>query len=297
MPPSFEFPDPRVDIWLATQQRREMAWDSFNFASVGRLRDGATVADARAELSGLIMALPQANPNEPGTTGFMNTMKLRSAARTLHEAMVGHVERALWILLASVGLVLLVACANVANLFLVRSDARRREVAVRRALGAGRFAVARFFLAESALLSMAGAVVGLALAWVVVHLLVTIGPTNLPRLGEVRLDWVVVAYALGLSAVAAVTFGAIPLWRGTPLPSSLHESGRGHTASRARHRARHLMMGGQVALALVLLVSSGLMVRSFQKLRTIDPGYNASSALSFRIGLPANRYPTQGAIV
>ncbi len=297
MPPSFAFPDPRVDIWLALQQRREMVWDSFNYAGVARVRPGATVADARAELNGLIADLPRAYPTDPGVSGFMNTMKVRSAARTLQEATVARVERALWILLASVGLVLLVACANVANLFLVRSDARRREVAVRRALGAGRLAVARFFFAESALLSMAGALVGLGLAWGVVRLLVAIGPTNLPRLGEVRLDWVVVAYTLGLSAVAAAAFGAIPLWHGAPLSRSLHESGRGNTTSRVRHRARHLMMGGQVALALVLLVSSGLMVRSFQKLRAIDPGYDASSALSFRVGLPASRYPTQQAIV
>jgi putative ABC transport system permease protein len=297
MPPSFAFPDPRVDIWLALQHRREIVWDNFNYAGVARLRPGATVADARTELNGLIADLPRAYPNDPGVSGFMNTMKLRSAARTLQEATVGRVERALWILLASVGLVLLVACANVANLFLVRSDARRREIAVRRALGAGRLAVARFFFAESVLLSMAGALIGLGLAWGVVRLLVAIGPTNLPRLGEVQLDWVVLAYTLGLSAVAAAAFGAIPLWHGVPLSRSLHESGRSHTASRVRHRARHVMMGGQVALALVLLISSGLMVRSFQKLRAIDPGYNASLALTFRVGLPASQYPTQQAIV
>ena len=297
MPPSFGFPDPRVDIWLAIQQRREMVWDSFNYAGVARLRPGATVDEARAELTGLILDLPRAYPDDPGVTGFMDTMKVRSAARTLQEATVGRVARALWILLASVGLVLLVACANVANLFLVRSDARRREVAVRRALGAGRLAVARLFLAESAVLSMAGAVLGLGLAWGVLRLLVAVGPANLPRLGEVQLDGVVVAYALALSAAAATVFGSIPLWRGAPPAGALHESGRSHATSRARHRARQFMMGGQVALALVLLVSSGLMVRSVQKLRAIDPGYDASSALSFRLGLPGNRYRTPEALV
>jgi putative ABC transport system permease protein len=297
MPQSFEFPDPRVDIWLPIQHRREMIWNVFNYAGVARLGPGATVAAARDELNNLIPDLPRAYPNDPGVTGFTNTIRVRSAARTLQEAIVGRVERALWILLASVGLVLLVACANVANLFLVRSDARRREVAVRRALGAGRLAVARYFFAESALLSTAGALIGLGLAWGGVRALVAIGPANLPRLAEVQLDWVVVLYTLGLSTVAAAAFGAIPLWRGAPLSSSLHESGRSSTASRVRHRARHLMMGGQVAFALVLLVSSGLMVRSFQKLRAIDPGYDASSALSFRVGLPASRYQTPEAIV
>ena len=210
---------------------------------------------------------------------------------------LGDVARGLWILLASVGLVLLVACANVANLFLVRSEARQREVAVRIALGAGRLGIARYFLAESVLLSIAGGAIGLALAWGAVRLLVTIGPTNLPRLAEVHLDGVAVAYTLALSALAALVFGAIPLWRGTALAASLHESGRGSTASRGRHRVRHLLMGGQVALALVLLVASGLIVRSFQKLRAVDPGFDASSALTFSLGLPDRNYPSRAAAV
>src|SRR5262249_50854022 len=158
--------------------------------------------------------------------------------------------RALWILFASVGLVLLVACSNVANLFLVRSDARHREIAMRRALGAGRLGVARYFLAESTLLSTAGGAVGLALAWGAVRGLVVTGPATLPRLGEVRLDGVAVAYPSVVSVLAAVTCGGIPLWRGAPLAASLHENGRNNSASRSRHRTRQLLMGTQVALAL-----------------------------------------------
>jgi putative ABC transport system permease protein len=297
MPPQFAFPDPRVDVWLPEQVRREMVWDIFMHAGVARLRQGATVASARAELSGLIADLPRAYPNDPAVAGFMNTLRLRSEARTLKEATVGRVARALWILLASVGLVLLIACANVANLFLVRSEARQREVAVRRALGAGRLGIAYYFLAESALLAALGGLIGLALTWVAVRLLVVFGPANLPRLGEVRLDWTVVAFTFALTVLAALTFGAIPLWRGASLAAALHESGRGNTASRGRHRARQLLMGGQVALALVLLVSSGLMVRSFQELRAIDPAFDPSSALTFRVGLPARDYRNQQAAV
>src|SRR6185295_1975689 len=233
------------------------------------------IAGTRAELTGLIADLRQAYPGVPMALTFANKFKLMSTAITLKEAIVGRVARALWILLASVGIVLLVAGANVANLFLVRSEARQREVAVRRALGAGRVGIARFFLAESAVLSTAGGVIGLALAWGACRLLVAFGPANLPRIEEVRLDGVAVAFTVVVTVLAALAFGSIPLWRGTPLAVSLHEGGRGNSASRGRRRAVHLLMGGQVSLALVLLVSSGLLVRSFQKLRAVDPGFDA----------------------
>ncbi len=294
MPASYAFPDPRVDVWIPDQVTRAMGFGIFTHTCVARLRDGAGVEDARAELNGLIADLPQSHPSSPLAVSLAEE-KLRSTAVTLKEATVGSVTRALWILLASVGLVLLVACTNVANLFLVRSEARQREVAVRRALGAGRLGIARYFLTESVLLSIAGGVIGLALAWGAVQLLVAFGPPNLPRLQEIRLDGVVLAFTFTLSALAALAFGAIPLLHGAPLAASLHEGGRGHTASRARHRARHLLMGGQIALALVLLVSSGLTARSFQKLRAKDPGFDVRSALTFRIGLPDRKYANRAA--
>ena len=293
MPASFAFPDPRVDIWIAEPMTRSMGFGIWLYNGVARLRDGVTLADARTELNTLIADVPRAFPGDPFVVGNSEEIKLFSNPRTLKDATVGSVARGLWILLASVGLVLLVACANVANLFLVRSDARQREVAVRRALGAGRLGIARYFFAESALLSIAGGAIGLALAWGAVRLLVAHGPATLPRLGEVRLDGVTVAYTCGLTMLAALAFGAIPLWRGAPLATSLHESGRSHTASRGRHRARQVLMGGQVALALMLLVASGLMLRSFQKLRALDPGFNATSALTFSIGLPHREYSTR----
>ena len=293
MPASFAFPDPRVDVWLAEPVTRSMGFGIWLYNGVARLRDGVTVADARTELNGLIADVPRAFPGDPLALGNAESIKLFSNARALKEATVGSVAHALWILLASVGLVLLVACANVANLFLVRSEARQREMAVRRALGAGRLGVAGSFLAESALLSLAGGATGLALAWGAVGVLVANGPTTLPRLGEVRIDGVAVAYTCALSILAALACAAIPLWRGAPLAAVLHEKGRSNTTSRRRHRARQLLMGGQVALALILLVASGLMVRSFQKLRAVDPGFDATSALTFSIGLPDRGYPTR----
>ena len=300
MPASYAFPDSRVDVWIPEPMSRATGFGVFSHSGVARLRDGATISGARAELTGLIADLPQAYAGVPLASTLAHRFKLQSTAITLKDATVGHVARALWILLASVGLVLLVACANVASLFLVRSEVRQREVAIRQALGAGRPGIARFFLAESALLSIAGGAIGLTIASGAIRLLVAFGPASLPRLEEVRLDGAAVAFTFVVTALAALASGSIPLWRlahGTPLTVSLHESGRGNTASRGRHRARQLLMGGQVALALVLLVSSGLMVRSFQKLRAVDPGFNAAAALTFRIGLPVRDYPTRAAAV
>ena len=224
----------------------------------------------------------------PIRRGIVSAARARS-----NEAVVGRIANTLWILLASAGLVLLVACANVANLFLVRSETRQREVAVRRALGAGRRSIARFFFSESVLLAAVGGALGVALAWGGVQLLVAFGPTNLPRLNEVRIDGIVLAFSFALSLVSAAAFGIIPLLRLTPVATTLQEHGRGQTATRGSHRARQLLMGAQVALALILLIASGLMVRSFQKLRAIDPGFDPSSTLTFSIGLPQVKYPSR----
>src|SRR5262249_22805288 len=162
--------------------------------------------------------------------------------------------------------VLIVACANVANLFLVRSESRQRDVAVRRALGAARGDIARYFLAETMWLGAAGAAVGLLIAFAGVRLLVRFGPETMPRLGEVRLDWIAAVFNVVIAATAAVTFGAIPLLRQSPLVQTLHQGGR-TIASRGGHLVRHTLIGAQVALALMLLVASGLLVRSFQAMR------------------------------
>src|SRR5262249_44661574 len=163
MPASFTFPDPRTDAWIAAQSTRATASSLFTFMGVARLRDGMTLASAQGETTRLLTDLARVSPNHRGWI---------STARPLRDAVVGHIARTLWILLAAVGLVLVVACANVANLFLVRADARRREVAVRQALGAGDRALAGYFLAESVLLCIAGSVIGLGLSWGAVRMLV-----------------------------------------------------------------------------------------------------------------------------
>jgi predicted permease len=284
MPASFAFPDPRIDAWTpAPFATRTTATDAYVFAAIARLRDGATIAEARSELTQLVIDLDPSYPNN----GYR---MLVSAATTLLDATVGEISGTLWILLASVGLVLLVACANVANLFLVRSEARQREIVMRRALGGGTRAIAHYFLTESALLSLAGGAIGFAVAWMAVRLVVAFGPANLPRLNEVRLDAASWAFTFALSLVAIVVLGSIPLLRFTPRAESLHESRRWSTASRGQYHTRYLLMGLQIALALVLLVASGLMLRSFQKLRAVDPGFDGTSTLTFGIGFPRSSY-------
>jgi putative ABC transport system permease protein len=287
MPASFTFPNATIDAWTPLPLTRASATENYSFTGVARMRQEATVAGVRAELNRLHLDLERESPGN----GYS---QLVSSATTLIEATIGRVSGGLWIVLASVGLVLLVACANVANLFLVRSEARRREVVLRCALGADRAAIARYFLCESVLLSMAGGILGFGLGWGAVQLLVALGPANLPRLNEVRIDAVALLFTLGLVMLTALAFGCVPLLRSTPIAATLHEGGRGSTQS--GHRTRQLLMGGQVALALVLLVSSGLMLRSFQKLRAVNPNFDAASALTFRIGLPPADYSDRGRI-
>jgi putative ABC transport system permease protein len=298
MPPSFAFPDSRVAVWMPEPLTRAAGFGLFTHGAVARLRDGATIADARNDLDAIIASLPQSFPGSALALSLARGSEpMRSLAISLKEATVGDVERALWILMGSVGVVLLVACANVANLFLARSEVRRREVAVRQALGAGRAALVRFFLAESALLTLAGAVLGVTLAWVAVRLLVTSAPATLPRLEEIRLTGIALAFTSGLSIVTAIAFATAPMLQRVSLLGTLHESGRGTSINPRRHRARQLLMAAQTALALVLLVASGLLIRSFQHLRSVDPGFEAGTALAFRVGLPARTYGDRDAAV
>jgi predicted permease len=295
MPADFAFPSASYEAWTPIPLARSMGFGIFTYNGLARLREGVTIDAARADMNAAIAAIPLAYPEYPKTIGYH--LDLISVAVTLKEAIVGNIARGLWILLASVGFVLLIASANVANLCLVRAEAQQRDIAIRRALGAGGSGVVRYFLAESLLLSVAGGAVGLGLAWIAVRALIATAPASLPRLGEVRMDAVVGAFTLLLAIGVAIGFAVLPLLRQAPLVSALQGGGRSHTASRGRHRLRHVLMGAQVALALVLLVFSGLMVRSFQKLRAMDPGFDASSALTFRLGLAARDHPDRQAMV
>ena len=285
MPASFAYPDARVDMWIPEPFAVAAGDDSYSFNGVVRLRQGVSIATARAEIDQLSRSLHASAPGN-GYDAIVST------ALTLQDATVGPIAATLWILLASAAIVLLVACANIANLFLVRSEARQREISVRRALGAGTGGIAGYFFAESALLSLAGGAIGLFASWYGVRLLVAFGPTNLPRLEEVQLAPIHIVFTLALTALAAVVFGAVPLARLGRSRVALHDGTRGATTGiRPGRRAGQLLMAGQVALALVLLVASGLLLRSFQRLRAADPGFDPSSTLTFQIGLPRSDYP------
>jgi predicted permease len=298
MPAGFAFPDPVPQFWIPIQLGPEnLRAGGFNFRGVARLRDGATLEAARAEQNGLIARYPDRFPEDGIARTLVNDGHMASNALTLKEWVIGSTERALWILLGGVGLVLLVACTNVANLFLVRTEVRQREVAVRRALGAGRTSMAGFFLSETLILVGLGGATGLGIAAVAVRVLRGFGPADLPRLHEVRIDAAVVLFTLVLSVVAALVFGLLSNVSGSEnLVGSLRENGRGNTATRARMRARHLLMGGQMALALILLIASALMGRSFQRLLRVDPGFEPASALIFHIGLPQAQFHDETAV-
>ena len=290
MPRSYAFPESGTDVWVPLALTRATASPGYSFTGVGRLRDGATIAGARAELTRLTNDLEAAAPGN-GYRQFVST------AVTLIEGTVGQVSTMLWILLASVGLLWLVACANVANLFLVRAEARQREVAMRRALGAGRGGIARLFLVESALLSVVGGAAGLGLAATATRLLVAFGPASLPRLDDVRLDAISLVFAGALTAVTGLALGTFPLLRAVWFAPSLHGGGRTNTGSRKSHHIRHALMASQVALALVLLVASGLLTRSFLRLLSVDPGFDPRSTLTLQVGLPAAQYPDRERVV
>ena len=299
MPASFVFPTEGIvtDLWVADQLSPAQGLGVLTHTAVARLRDGATLTDARSEMTRLIEDLPRVYPGNPMAIAFATTVKLRSDALSLKEWTVGGYERTLWLLFAAVALVLLVACANIANLFLVRFESRQREVALRAALGAGRVERLCSFLSEAAVVVAAGSAVGLAVAGAATQMLVNYGPATLPRLNEVRLDEVGVLFTLGLAAPIALAFASIPLFSRAPLAAALNESNSRTASTPGRHRARQVMMGGQVAMALMVLIAAGLMIRSVQRLRAVDAGFRPTETLTFRIGLPAAEYPTRAAAV
>lgn len=294
MPARFRFPAAETALWLPMAiDPARMNAGSFSYEAVGRLRPGVTLAAAARDLGALVARLPEASGGELPADMIAST-GLAIKVHALRDDVVGDVERVLWLLLGSVGVILLIACANVANLFLVRAEGRLREIAVRLSLGATRARVAGLFLAEGLVLALLGGLAGLGLTALGVRALVALRPEGLPRLDEIAVDGGVVAFTAALVLLAGLAFGGFAAWRyGAPsLAPALKEGGRGGMTGRDRHRARSVLVAAQVALALVLLLASGLMARSFAELREVDPGVRPGGVLTLDLALPEARYAT-----
>jgi putative ABC transport system permease protein len=280
-------PGPKApDLWFPIAFRFDESIRRSDFLNVfGRLKPGASVEQGRAELEALAARLAAEHP----ATNAGWSVKVEP----LHERVVGNVRQALWVLMGMVGLLLLIACANVANLLLARAAARRQEIAVRTALGAGRWRVVRQLLTESVILALMGGALGLVLAAWGVELLVALSPGNLPRLEEVGLDARVLAFTLGVSALTGVVFGILPALSASKadVAVSLKEGGsRGSTAGRGARRLRSSLVVAEIAITAVLLAGAGLMVRSFAAVQSVDPGLRADRVLTFDFALPMTAY-------
>ncbi len=262
----------------------------FAYRGIARLRPGVTISQADADVSRLLNVWMDSWTNGPGTDPhFYDTWKITPAFQPLKEQVVGSVGNVLWVVMATIGIVMLIACTNVANLLLVRADGRQQELAVRSALGAGRWRIARELLLESVTLGMLGGAVGVGVAYAGLRLLTAIGPENLPRLSEISLDGQSLAFTLILSVLSGLLFGSIPMLRYAPSRQAVPLIGAMRTASmsRERQRGRNLLVVAQVAMALVLLISAVLMIRTFHAMRNVDPGFSDPASLQvMRISIP-----------
>src|SRR3989454_2741384 len=279
MPQRFNFPKD-AEIWLPIEVfPPSQSRTAHGRRVIARLRDGVTLVEARAELSALGKQLKQ----EHGA----NVDLADIATLPLQEALVGEVSQSLWVILAAVGLLLLVACTNVANLLLAQATARRREFAVRTALGATRWRLARQFIAENLLLALLAGAVGVLLSFGSVAALVALNQGNLPRADEISVDARALAFTLALSALVAVALGLVPLLRfgGRAAQAGLKEAARGQSASATSQRMRATLALTQVALPLVLLLGAGLLIKSFIKVLEIDPGFRTESAVAMELSL------------
>ncbi|MBV9924261.1 MAG: ABC transporter permease [Acidobacteria bacterium] len=282
MPAGFDFPY-RSELWVPLQlDLAKEARDNRSLFVVGRLREGVAVAAAQTELDAISARLAEAY----AVTNVGWGVRLQP----LKDALVGELKTTLFMLLAGVGLLLLIACANVANLLLARAAGRRREVALRLALGAGRWRIARQMLTESVLLGVAGGALGAALSVWLTDLLVALAPAGTPRLAETSADWRVLLFAAGASVLTGVAFGIAPAWQASryDLNDSLKEGGRG--AGGGRSRMRSGLVVAEVAVSLLLLAGAGLLVKSFGRLQAVDPGFDPEGVITMRVSLPGARY-------
>ena len=287
MPADFIMPTETPDLWASVRVVNPVAaqFRGVHFLrNYIRLKPGVTLSQARGEMESIDQWLAQQYPED--------NKGRRTILLSLHERIVTTSRSALWILLGAVGLVLLIACANFANLLLARAAGRRQEIVIRAALGAGRWRLIRQMLTESTLLAVLGGAGGLLLAKWGVDLLTALKPANLPRLSSISIDGWVLGFTLGVSLLTGIVFGLLPALSASKLDvnEALKEGGRASTGGVTRHRVRSMLVVSEIALAVVLLIGAGLLIKNMWKLRTIDPGFDPENLLTMRIELPESRY-------
>ncbi|HTC89607.1 MAG TPA: ABC transporter permease, partial [Bryobacteraceae bacterium] len=291
MPRAFRLVNAEFDLIVpVTFDRGKLILAGFGFQGIGRLKPRVTIAQANADLARLLPVWMTTWSNGPGTNGkIYETWRITPALRALKQEVVHNVSDVLWVVMGTIALVMLIACANVTNLMLVRAEARQQELAIRAAIGAGWGRIVRGLLVESVMLGLGGGALGIGVAVAGLRLLAAIGPANLPRISEISLDATALGFTLGLSLLSGLLFGLIPAMKyaAPRISATLGSAGRTSSVSRTRHRTRHMLAVVQVALALVLLISAGLMIRTFQTLRTIEPGFADPAHLqTVRISIP-----------
>jgi predicted permease len=300
MPQGFQFLDYHDAAIVMPFQwdRSKVKLGNFSERGIARLKPGVTLEQASADVARL---LPIGIRSFPAPEGFspkvFESAKLAPNLRLLQKDVIGDIASVLWVLMGSIGMVLLVACANVANLLLVRAEGRRQELAIRTALGAGRGRITADLMIESIVLGLTGSAIGLALACAALRALIAAAPPGLPRLHEIGIDLPVLGFTLGISIFVSIVIGLIPVLKfaGSALNSGIREGGRGLSQSRERHRARKTLVVVQVALALVLLICSGLMIRTFNALTHVAPGFtNPAELETFRLDIPDSRVAAIG---
>jgi predicted permease len=292
LPRSFHFLDYRDPAIVIPYQfdRSKTKLGNYSYESIARLKPGVTLEQANADVARMLPIVMNSFPSPEGfSVKLFENAHIAPQVRPLKQDVVGDIGNVLWVVMGSIGLVMLIVCANVANLLLVRVESRRQELAIRAALGAGRGRIAGELFLESAILGLIGSAVGLVLAVIGLRILISVAPENLPRIHEIGIDGPVLLFTLVVTLIASALFACIPIFKyaGVRLSTGIREGGRALSASREQHRARNTLVVVQVALALVLLICSGLMFRTFHAMTKVNPGFtNANELQTFHINIP-----------
>jgi predicted permease len=302
MPESFRFLTENPSLILPLRfDRNKVYLGNFSYDGIARLKPGVTIEQAGADITRMIPIAMDKFPPFPGYSKRMfDDARLSPRLQPLKDSVVGDIGKTLWVLMGTIGVVLLIACANVANLLLVRADGRQQEMAIRAALGASWFNIAGELLMESLALGLLGGAFGLAIAYGALNLLIALAPAHLPRLEDISVDANVLLFTLGVSLLAGFIFGLLPVFKyaAPRVAMALRAGGRTISAGRERLNARGVLVIAQFALALVLLIGSGLMIRTFQALRHVDPGFvRPAEVQTLVISIPQTQVADSGATI